>query len=245
MDYVLKSNILRRTLRILRIHSIWPMKCLCEYTVIHAWLVFFFSRVNWIILILFWLIGLNCQMVDYIIWALFGSIPWIFLFCNPFMNSWYGCISCWWLYMLNAYMLIDDDYICWMHICWLMVIIYVECIYVDWWWLYILSAYMLLVMIYVMYIYVVDIFSFMLLVMNMLVQAWIGMCWCGLLEFAWSMFCCCCCCCCCCLSSPIVVGCCGIPYSRWLFGVIWCVYMHQGDDLRDERNLVPHIVESV
>ena len=57
MDYDLKSNILRRTLRILRIlriHSIWPMKCLCEYTVIHVWLVYFFSRGDWIILILFW-----------------------------------------------------------------------------------------------------------------------------------------------------------------------------------------------
>jgi len=31
----LKSNILRRTLRILRIHSIWPMKYLCEYTFMH------------------------------------------------------------------------------------------------------------------------------------------------------------------------------------------------------------------
>jgi len=49
----------------------------------------------------------------------------------------------------------------------LLVIIYVGCTYVVLR-LYMLCANMLSVMIYVMYIYVVDIFSFMLLVMNML-----------------------------------------------------------------------------
>jgi len=52
-----KNNILRR---MLRIHSIWPMKYLCGYTFTHMWLVYFFSRGNWIILILFWFIGLTC-----------------------------------------------------------------------------------------------------------------------------------------------------------------------------------------
>jgi len=46
MDYVWKSNVLRRTLQILRIHSIWPMKCLCEYTFIHMQLVYLLSGDN-------------------------------------------------------------------------------------------------------------------------------------------------------------------------------------------------------
>jgi len=64
----------------------------------------------------------------------------------------------WWLYMLNAYMLIVGDYICWMHICWLLVIIYVECIYV------VVGDDVCNVHICCWY------FSFMLLVMNMLVN---------------------------------------------------------------------------
>jgi len=45
--------------------------------------------------------------------------------------------------------------------------------------------------------------------------------------------------------SMLVIGYLCIHYSGCLFGVIWCVYMHWGDDLRDERKLVPHVVESV
>jgi len=45
--------------------------------------------------------------------------------------------------------------------------------------------------------------------------------------------------------SMLVIGYLCIHYSGCLFGVIWCVYMHRGDDLGDERNLLPHIVESV
>jgi len=65
MVYVLKSNILRRTLRMLRIHSNWPMKYLCEYTFIHMWLVyslveaiesFDFVLVHWFNLLKWWIV---------------------------------------------------------------------------------------------------------------------------------------------------------------------------------------------
>ena len=51
--------------------------------------------------------------------------------------------------------------------------------------------------------------------------------------------------CCCCLSSPIVVGCYGIPYADSYAGCYDVFISVRGDDLGDERDLVPHIVESV
>jgi len=132
-----------------------------------------------------------------------------------------------------------------------------------WWWLYLLCAHMLMVINYVECIYVVGgdyicnlhiccwYFSFMLLVMNMLVQAWMGICWFGLVKFAWSMFCCgrvlvhtrCCCyCCCCCLSSPIVVvEYFGIHYAGCYAGCYDVFISIRGDGLRDERVGTTHI----
>ena len=135
------------------------------------------------------------------------------------------------------------DYIRWMHICWL-VIIYVECIYIDWW-LYMLNAYMLIGN----YICRVHICCWW----NLLHANWwwiVGVCmyWNIIDVDLWNymkyvLL----------LLSPsshtllllaFISNCCWmLRYS--LFGVIWCVYMHRGDGLEDERNLVPYIVESV
>jgi len=129
----------------------------------------------------------------------------------------------WWLYMLSAYMLIGD-YICWVHICWR--------------WLYMLRAYMLLVKSFTfdwwwfvgvrMYwnIIGVDMWNYMKYVLLLSSPSSHTV---GLVTFI----------------SMLVIGYLCIHYSGCLFGVIWCVYMHRGDGLIDERNLVPHIVESV
>jgi len=124
----------------------------------------------------------------------------------------------WWLYMLSAYMLIGD-YIRWVHICW--------------WWIYMLCAYMLLVKSFTgdwwwivgvcMYwnIIDVDLWNYMKYVLLLLSPSSHTL-----------------------LLLAFISNCCWmLRYS--LFGVIWCVYMHRGDGLGDEWNLVPHIVESV
>jgi len=46
MSYVLENNILRRTLRMLRIRSIWSMKYLWEYTFTHMWLVYLVEAIE-------------------------------------------------------------------------------------------------------------------------------------------------------------------------------------------------------
>jgi len=48
MDYIWKSDILRRTLWFMRIHCNWPVKRSCTYTYIHMWLVYLLSRGNWV-----------------------------------------------------------------------------------------------------------------------------------------------------------------------------------------------------
>ena len=165
---VLQNDKVRRTLWFVWFRSNWPVKRSCTYTYIHMWLVYLhiwgklfrFVLVRWPQLLKWWIMSYEPS------WK---YIHWTFLLWNSSVNEieceymlkviiYVECIYVdWWLYMLSAYMLIGD-YICWMHICWLLVSIYVECIYVDCWWLYMLNAYiLLLVMIYVMYIYVVDI----------------------------------------------------------------------------------------
>jgi len=46
MDYIWKSDILRRTLRFMRFRGNWPVKRSCKYTFIHMQLVYLLSGGN-------------------------------------------------------------------------------------------------------------------------------------------------------------------------------------------------------
>jgi len=48
MDYIWKSDILRRTLWFMRIHCNWSVKRSCTYTYIYMWLVYLLSGGNWV-----------------------------------------------------------------------------------------------------------------------------------------------------------------------------------------------------
>ena len=139
MVHVLKSNIFETNSRMLRIHSIWPMKYLCEYTFTHMWLVyslveaiesFDFILVHWLNLLKWWITLYETS------WR---YIHWVFSSYNSFVNK----IECEYMLLVILYVeyiYVVGDFICWVHIC---------C-----WWLYMLNAYMLLVIIYVECIYV-------------------------------------------------------------------------------------------
>ena len=108
MDYIWKSDILRRTSWFMRTHCNWPVKRSCTYTYIHTCLVYLHSWGNWVVL--FWSIDPNYYSCELHYTNLVENIHWTRLLWNSFMNSLV------WLYMLCAYM-------------WL-VIVYVMCIYV-------------------------------------------------------------------------------------------------------------------
>jgi len=145
------------------------------------------------------------------------------------------CMNDWWVLNMIFFILWCNFSTNWIvRIVWhLLVIIYVKCIYV------VVGEYIRILM-YIcrcwwIYTYV-DVYI-LLLVMSMLVWT------CGICTkhiLLWSspsshMLCCCC------LSSPIVV----VEYFGILYAGCYGVFISvRGDSLRDERNLVPHLVES-
>jgi len=137
MDYIWKSDILRRTLWFMRIHCNWPVKRSCMYTYIHLCLVYLHNWGNWVVLFCFGLLILIIKVVNYIIRTKL----------KIFIGLGYFEILSW---------IVVGDYIC---LCayMLLVIIYVY-VHICCWWLYMFIC-----------IYVVDEFSYMLLVWN---------CWC-------------------------------------------------------------------
>ena len=194
----------------MRIHGNWPVKRSCRCTFIHMQLVYLLSGDNWIV---GFVLVHESQLLK--LWIISCELSWKYslnsLLGISFMNDLSIYVDCWWLYMLNAYML-------------LLVIIYVECIYVDG-----------------------EIF-YMRFGAGMLVKACIGICWCRLMKLheaclllsspsSHTL-----------LLLPCISSCCCwiLWYSLCglLCGLLWCFCCIRGDGLGDERKLVPHLVES-